>query len=239
MEIEDVDSGIYLRGSAKSQVNIWMWPIGSGEVYGYRMDKKMPPEVRAGVTPKKKMDRPRGEWNTFEITMKGDRLWVKLHPMIHVKQHTIPVEMRLRGLAARAGCPRAALHGTGLLAPDPGPVRRTAEGSAGSGRLVVAGDNGRAAAAPEQFAARWRQAMTLGPQGTAESPVDGDNAVQPFRVLAVADSDSYLKFACATLESLGEGWECEVLLVRSPSCRRWNRSRQPPPERSWPAKRPG
>ena len=30
--------------------SIWMWPIGSGEVYGYRMDKKMPPEVRAGVT---------------------------------------------------------------------------------------------------------------------------------------------------------------------------------------------
>jgi hypothetical protein len=79
VEIEDVDSGIYLRGSPKAQVNIWMWPIGSGEVYGYRMDQKMPAEVRAGVTPKKKMDRPRGEWNTFEITMKGDRLWVNLN----------------------------------------------------------------------------------------------------------------------------------------------------------------
>jgi hypothetical protein len=79
VEIEDVDSGIYLRGESKAQVNIWMWPIGSGEVYGYRTDKKMPPEVRAAVTPKKKMDRPRGEWNTFEITMKGDRLWVKLN----------------------------------------------------------------------------------------------------------------------------------------------------------------
>ena len=79
IEIDDVDSGIYLRGFAKSQVNIWMWPIGSGEVYGYRMDKKQPPEVRAGVTPKKKMDRPRGEWNQFEITVKGDRLWVKLN----------------------------------------------------------------------------------------------------------------------------------------------------------------
>ncbi|HLJ96352.1 MAG TPA: DUF1080 domain-containing protein [Gemmataceae bacterium] len=79
VEIEDVDSGIYLRGSSKSQVNIWMWPIGSGEVYGYRTDRRMPPEVRAGVTPKKKADRPRGEWNTFEITMKGDRLWVKLN----------------------------------------------------------------------------------------------------------------------------------------------------------------
>jgi len=77
--IEDVDSGIYLRGSSKSQVNIWTWPIGSGEVYGYRTDRSMPPEVRAAVTPKKKADRPRGEWNTFEITMKGDRLWVKLN----------------------------------------------------------------------------------------------------------------------------------------------------------------
>jgi hypothetical protein len=79
VEIDDVDSGIYLRGSSASQVNIWMWPIGSGEVYGYRMNQRMPPEVRAGVTPKKKADRPRGEWNTFEITMKGDRLWVKLN----------------------------------------------------------------------------------------------------------------------------------------------------------------
>ncbi|HYT89634.1 MAG TPA: DUF1080 domain-containing protein [Gemmataceae bacterium] len=79
VEIEDVDSGIYLRGQSKAQVNIWMWPVGSGEVYGYRTDTNMPPKVRAGVTPKVKADNPRGEWNTFEITMKGDRLWVTLN----------------------------------------------------------------------------------------------------------------------------------------------------------------
>jgi hypothetical protein len=79
LDIEDVDSGVYLRGSSKAQINIWMWPIGSGEVYGYRTDRKMPAEVRAAVTPKKKADKPRGEWNTFEITMKGDRLTVKLN----------------------------------------------------------------------------------------------------------------------------------------------------------------
>jgi hypothetical protein len=78
-EIDDVDSGIYLRGTGKSQVNIWNWSIGSGEVYGYRTDAKMSPEVRKGVTPKKKMDKPRGEWNTFQITMKGDRLTVSLN----------------------------------------------------------------------------------------------------------------------------------------------------------------
>jgi hypothetical protein len=77
--IDDVDSGIYLRGKPESQVNIWTWSIGSGEVYGYRTNPRMPPEVRAGVTPKKKADKPRGQWNTFEITMKGDRLWVKLN----------------------------------------------------------------------------------------------------------------------------------------------------------------
>ena len=43
MALPDSDSGIYLRGSGKNQVNIWCWPIGSGEFYGYRMDKSMPP----------------------------------------------------------------------------------------------------------------------------------------------------------------------------------------------------
>ena len=71
--------GIYLRGSSKSQVNIWCWPIGSGEVYGYRMDEKMPAAVRAGVTPKGNADKDVGEWNAFEITMKGDRLTVVLN----------------------------------------------------------------------------------------------------------------------------------------------------------------
>lgn len=37
-----------------------------------------------------------------------------------------------------------------------------------------------------------------------------------YRITAVADSDSYLKFACATLEALGPEWERQVLLVRSP-----------------------
>ncbi len=75
----NADSGIYLRGTSKAQLNIWCWPIGSGEVYGYRMDQKMPPAVRAGVTPKMRADKPVGEWNTFEITMKGDRLTVVLN----------------------------------------------------------------------------------------------------------------------------------------------------------------
>jgi hypothetical protein len=90
VEIEDVDSGIYLRGQPAAQVNMWMWPIGSGEVYGYRTNSKMPPEVRAGVTPSKKMDRPRGEWNSFEITMKGERLTVKLNGEVVINNALLP-----------------------------------------------------------------------------------------------------------------------------------------------------
>ena len=77
--VPDSDSGIFLRGEGKSQVNIWCWPIGSGEVYGYRMDKSMPADVRAGVTPKTNADRDIGQWNTFAITMRGERLSVKLN----------------------------------------------------------------------------------------------------------------------------------------------------------------
>jgi hypothetical protein len=73
------DSGIYLRGNSKSQINMWCWPIGSGEVYGYRNDKNQPAEVRAGVTPRVKADNPLGQWNRFIITMKGDRLTVVLN----------------------------------------------------------------------------------------------------------------------------------------------------------------
>ncbi len=73
------DSGIYLRGWDKSQVNIWCWPVGSGEVYGYRTDNSMSAEIKAGVTPSKNVDRPIGEWNRMHIVMKGERLTVTLN----------------------------------------------------------------------------------------------------------------------------------------------------------------
>lgn len=73
------DSGIYLRGSTNAQVNIWCWPVGSGEVYGYRTDAAMPAAVRAGVTPKARADAPIGAWNRFVITLRGDRLTVVLN----------------------------------------------------------------------------------------------------------------------------------------------------------------
>jgi hypothetical protein len=84
------DSGVYLRGSSKSQVNLWGWPIGSGEVYGYRTDKAMPAAVRAGVTPKVAADRPVGEWNTMQITMRDDRLTVVLNGQTVIESAQLP-----------------------------------------------------------------------------------------------------------------------------------------------------
>lgn len=102
----NADSGIYLRGVSKAQLNIWCWPIGSGEVYGYRMDKSMPPEVRAGVTPKVRADKSVGEWNTFEITLRGEILTVVLNGK------TVIENARLPGLPARG--PLALQHHGGF-----------------------------------------------------------------------------------------------------------------------------
>ncbi|MCC7373168.1 MAG: DUF1080 domain-containing protein [Verrucomicrobiales bacterium] len=75
----DSDSGIILRGDVTYQVNIWCWPIGSGEMWGLRTDPKSSPELRAAVTPKTQADKPVGEWNTYEITAKGKTVTVLLN----------------------------------------------------------------------------------------------------------------------------------------------------------------
>lgn len=88
--LPDSDSGIYLRGSPKAQVNIWCWPVGSGEVWGYRTDRNMPPEVRAAVTPRTMADNDIGEWNRFVITMKKDRLTVELNGIVVIENAELP-----------------------------------------------------------------------------------------------------------------------------------------------------
>jgi len=90
IEVPNTDSGIFLRGRHKSQVNIWCWPIGSGEVWGYRTDPVFSPEVHAGVTPKVRADRPIGQWNTFHIIMKGDRLTVRLNGKLVLDNAQLP-----------------------------------------------------------------------------------------------------------------------------------------------------
>jgi hypothetical protein len=104
------DSGIYLRGNSKSQINIWSQAMGSGEINGYRTDKKLPDDIRKACIPLKAADHKFGEWNRFEITMRGERVTVVLNgetvidnarlpgvPMrgpIGLQHHGDPVEFR-------------------------------------------------------------------------------------------------------------------------------------------------
>ncbi|MHB0957696.1 MAG: 3-keto-disaccharide hydrolase [Pirellulaceae bacterium] len=102
--VPDSDSGILLRGEGKSQINIWCWPIGSGEIYGYRMDRSQPAEVQAGATPRINADHDIGQWNRFDITMRGDQVSVKLngHQVVETQLPGIPSRGRI-GLQHHGG----------------------------------------------------------------------------------------------------------------------------------------
>src|SRR4051795_1076483 len=54
------------------------------------MDKTMPAKVRAGVTPRTQADKPVGQWNEFEITVKGDRLTVVLNGTTVIEDAELP-----------------------------------------------------------------------------------------------------------------------------------------------------
>ena len=90
LSLPDSDSGIYVRGSSRHQINIWCWPIGSGEMYGVRMDANAPAEMRAAVTPRTQADKPVGEWNQFEITVRGKTVSVKLNGKMVIPGAELP-----------------------------------------------------------------------------------------------------------------------------------------------------
>ena len=62
------DSGIYLRGNP--QVQIWDNPVCSGGLFNNKNHPSKPLKVA---------DKPVGQWNTFHIIMKGDRVTVFLN----------------------------------------------------------------------------------------------------------------------------------------------------------------
>jgi type 1 glutamine amidotransferase len=99
MALPDADSGVYLRGDGKFQVNIWCWPIGSGELYGVRTDRAYAPELRAAATPRTQADKPVGEWNHFEITVRGKTVKVVLNGKTVIPGATIP-DLPARGRLA-------------------------------------------------------------------------------------------------------------------------------------------
>jgi type 1 glutamine amidotransferase len=99
LTLPDADSGVFLRGDGKFQVNIWCWPIGSGEMYSVRTDPGSPPDLRAAATPRTQADRPVGEWNHFEITARGKTVKVVLNGKTVIPGATIP-DLPARGRLA-------------------------------------------------------------------------------------------------------------------------------------------
>ncbi len=90
LPLPDADSGVFLRGDGFYQANIWCWPIGSGEIYSIRTDKKSSPELRAAVTPTHQADKPVGEWNHFEITVQDKTVRIVLNGTVVIPGATIP-----------------------------------------------------------------------------------------------------------------------------------------------------
>jgi hypothetical protein len=86
----DSDSGFLLRGAGKAQLNIWCWPVGSGEMYGYRTDPNMPAAIKAAATPKMNADNDIGKWNTFEVTVQGSTVNVMLNGKAVIDKITLP-----------------------------------------------------------------------------------------------------------------------------------------------------
>ena len=99
LPLPDADSGVFLRGDGQYQVNIWCWPIGSGEMYSLRTNPATPPDLRAAATPKHQADRPVGEWNRFEITVKGNTVRTSLNGVVVIDGVTIP-ELPAKGRIA-------------------------------------------------------------------------------------------------------------------------------------------
>lgn len=84
------DSGIYLRGTSKCQINIWNWPVGSGEIWGYRTDEDMPAGVRKAATPMLNADNVVGKWNRFVITVIDDGVTVLVNGKKVIRQAHLP-----------------------------------------------------------------------------------------------------------------------------------------------------
>ena len=127
----DSDSEAYLRDlKGKSQVNIWCWPIGSGEVYDDRTDPSMPPEVRAGVTPRTQADKPVGKWNSFEITLMKDRLTIVLNGKTVIEEAMLPGSRRV----SRLPCSTTAASRTATISPPPASCSSARSGSSRSRR---------------------------------------------------------------------------------------------------------
>ena len=100
--VKNAYSGIFLRGTGKSQVNLWCWPCGSGQLWAFHGSKN--PAIRKGSIPKVNADKPVGQWTEMKITMKGETVTVILNGKTVLDKSNMPG-------VAKAGPITLQLHG--------------------------------------------------------------------------------------------------------------------------------
>ncbi len=82
------DSGILLKGAG--QTNLWCWSVGSGELWSVRNNEELSPEVRAAAVPSENADKPVGQWNAFDIIVKGDRITLSNNGIVVIHDALFP-----------------------------------------------------------------------------------------------------------------------------------------------------
>ena len=78
----------FKRTEGKSQVNLWCWPCGSGQLWAFHGSKD--PAIRKGSIPKVNADKPVGQWNEMKITMKGETVTVILNGKTVLDKSNMP-----------------------------------------------------------------------------------------------------------------------------------------------------
>jgi len=97
------DSGVFVRDNF--QLNIWTWAMGSGEMWEHRGRWKPKAKgERNPYVPLSREDRAVGEWNTFLVTVKDNKVTVLLNgkEVIHEaplrsKPHASPIGLQRHG----------------------------------------------------------------------------------------------------------------------------------------------
>ncbi len=82
------DSGILLKGVG--QTNLWCWSVGSGELWSIRNNKDLSAEARAAAVPSENADKPVGQWNAFDIMVRGDRITVVNNGIVVIHNALFP-----------------------------------------------------------------------------------------------------------------------------------------------------
>lgn len=88
------DTGVFIRGR-QQQINVWTHPMGSGQLWYAKFLGSPKPLFGPLDRPLVVADRPVGEWNTFFITLKGERLTIELNGQIVIRD--VAIELKPEG----------------------------------------------------------------------------------------------------------------------------------------------